>query len=192
MIIYIVEPSLDSQLQNLLASFKDFFLVVQFLNFLTTPTGKKPGLHLILWVTTLIKYQITEQTMCKHWFVYKAASMVPQHPALFPSWLPASSARELWLQNASKSQPTQTLTVPDPYCFPNHTLKHRSFLLSSRSRSGLHKSLISFCQWPQSRASTWGWLFWAHQMALSSFHGGIITCTCPEEIILRSSVCWSP
>lgn len=42
MIIYLVEPGLDSQQLSLLASFKDFFLVAQFLNFLTTPRGKKP------------------------------------------------------------------------------------------------------------------------------------------------------
>lgn len=66
MIICLVELAFDSQLLSLMASFKDLFLVAQFLNFLTTPTGKKAGLHLILCVTTLIKYQITEQTMCKH------------------------------------------------------------------------------------------------------------------------------
>lgn len=54
-----------------------------------------------------------------------------------PSWLPTSSARELWLQKASKPQPTQTLIVPVlgvPYCFPNHTWKH--FFLPGLS---LHK-----------------------------------------------------
>lgn len=41
MIICLVELAFDSQLLSLMASFKDLFLVAQFLNFLTTPTGKK-------------------------------------------------------------------------------------------------------------------------------------------------------
>lgn len=50
--------------------------------------------------------------------------------------------RYLWLWNTSQSQPTQTLIIPVlriHYYFPNHTLKHRSILLSSRSMSALHK-----------------------------------------------------
>lgn len=159
MIIYLVEPGLNSQPLSLLASFKDFFLVVQFPNFLTTPTGKKPGLHLILWVTTLIKYQITEQTMCKHWFVYKAASMIPQHPALFPSWQPTSSAREPgaperiqisaytnWLFQSLESLIIFQIT---PWSIEAYFFLPGLSLLST-------KSLLSSCQQPQSRASTWG------------------------------------
>lgn len=190
MIIYLVEPGLNSQPLSLLASFKDFFLVVQFPNFLTTPTGKKPELHLILWVTTLIKYQITEQTMRKHWFVYKAASMIPQHPALFPSWQPTSSAREPgaperiqisaytnWLFQSLESLIIFQITpwsIEAYFFLPGLSAFHKipPILLPTASEQSFHL----------------GWLFWAHQMAHCSFHGGIITCTCPEEIILRAGL----
>lgn len=43
MIIYLVEPGLDSKLLSLLASFNDFFLVVQFLNSLQLLQEKNLG-----------------------------------------------------------------------------------------------------------------------------------------------------
>lgn len=75
--------------------------------------------------------------MCTRQPAWSHSILLCSHPGCLQA-LPEN----LWLQNASKSQPTQTLIIPVlgvPYYFPNHTLKHRSLRLSSRSKSAFQK-----------------------------------------------------
>lgn len=139
-------------------------------NFLTTPTGTKPGLHLILWVVTLAKCKITQQTTCKH----SPHVQRSQHGPMASHSIPILAACQLCQQTCGyrTAQIAPECVQISPYAISYYS-SPEGLILSSRAFWScleayfLHpdlttlstKSLIFskiFCQWPQSRASTCG------------------------------------
>lgn len=124
----------------------------------------------------------------------------------YPGCLPALSMY-LWLQgstNSSRMHPNLSLhnlllfqSWGSHIFSQNLLIMPWSILLFSRSKPAFHKithflkDLLPMAS-EQSFHLVVVFLPGPHHMPRASFHGGIIMCTCSEEIILRPSVCRSP